>query len=411
MTGSRAWLRTDDGVRLAARWWRPHPVPGRDGRRAPGREAVVVVHGFCGSKDSPAVELVALHQAAAGRRVLTFDLRGHGGSDGATTMGLREWLDVDAAVRAARVDADVVVVVGASMGGVACIDHLSGWGPAALPPSSGPVDGVVAHETRRDPGRCPDGRARRREAAGERSCGRGGGPAGDRRCGDGTAVDGRGQGGSGGDSRAGSPSAVDGRGGSGTDGRAGSASAGDGGGGSGTDGRAGCGGGEDGRAGGGSGGDGRSGPALGGPGGPVRADGGVLVCTPAHWQVPRSARGVLALALTRTVPGRAVAARRMGTRVAPRAGRRPAPVEHMGAVTAPVAVLHGLADRFVSPDAARALYAAAGQARLLELIPGMGHGFSPAAVAPVGAAVDWVMAEVASRHGGGVGSGVEAAPR
>lgn len=393
MSGARTWLRTDDGVRLAARWWRPHPVPGSDGRRAPGREAVVVVHGFCGSKDAPAVELVALHQAAVGRRVLTFDLRGHGGSDGATTMGLREWLDVDAAVRAARADADVVVVVGASMGGVACIDHLSGWRPAALPPSSGPVGGVVAHEARRDGGRCPDGRARRGGAAGERSCGRGGGPAGDRRCGDGSTVDGRGQGGSGRDSRAESGS----DGGS----RAGSASAGDGRGGSG----------RDGHAGGGSGGDGRSGPAAGGPGRAGRADGGVLVCTPAHWQVPRSARGVLALALTRTVPGRAVAARRMGTRVAPRAGRRPAPVEHMAAVATPVAVLHGLADRFVSPDAARALYAAAGQARMLELIPGMGHGFSPAAVAPVGVAVDWVIAEVVSRQGGGVGGGVEAAPR
>lgn len=264
-------LTTADGVRLAARWWQPRGVP------ATG-EAVVVVHGFCGRKDGPEVEMIAVRQVAAGRRVLTFDLRGHGSSDGATTLGFRERLDVDAAVRAARTDADVVVVVGASMGGVASIDHLAegAAAPADVPAVGGRV-GEPAH---------------------------------------GAAVR-------------------------------------------------------------------------------WQADGAVVVGTPARWQVPRSTRGVMAVALTQTTVGRAVAARRLGTRVAARSGRGAPPVERIAAVTRPVAVVHGLADRFVSAAAARLLFDAAREPRLLDLVPGMGHGFSPAAVEPVAAAVGWIVDEVA----------------
>ena len=251
---SAVTLTTADGVRLAARWCGP---------ATPAGEAVVVVHGFCGSKDRPEVELLALRLAAGGRPTLTFDLRGHGGSQGTSTLGLLERLDVDAAVAAARADADIVVVVGASMGGVATIDHLA----------------TVSED---------------------------------------------------------GPSA-------------------------------------------------RSG-----------ADGGVVVATPARWQVPRSARGVLAVALTQTRPGRAVTSRRMGTRVAVRPRRGAPPTERMAAVRQPVAVIHGLADRFVAPGAARELFAAVDDPRLLALVPGMGHGFCAAALDPVDASVAWVVGRVAA---------------
>jgi pimeloyl-ACP methyl ester carboxylesterase len=246
-------LTTDDGVRLAARWWRPH---GDDGRGE--AVAVVVVHGFCASQHAPAVELVALRQAAVGRRVLTVDLRGHGRSGGVTTLGHLERLDVDAAVQAARADHDRVVVVGSSMGGVATIDHLA----------AGPGAGV--------------------------------------------------------------------------------------------------------------------------------ADGGVVVGTPARWRIPRSAGGLLAVALTQTRPGRAVAARRMGTRVATAPGRGAPPVERIAAVSSPVAVVHGLSDRFVSADSARALFAATPEPRRIDLVPGMGHGFCAAALDAVDAAVGWVVDEAAA---------------
>ncbi|HEX6418931.1 MAG TPA: alpha/beta fold hydrolase [Acidimicrobiales bacterium] len=272
-------LHTADGVRLAARWWQP-PVPPATG------EAVVVVHGFCGGKDQPDVESIATHLAGGGRRVLTFDLRGHGGSEGATTLGLDERLDVDAAVRTARADADLVVVVGASMGGIASIAHLS--------------DGLVAAAA----------------VDGDGHCGRDDVPAA---------------------------------------------------------------------------------PAAGGDG--ARADGAVVVGTPALWRVPRSPRGVMAVALTQTRVGRAVTARRLGTRVAVSRGRGASPVERIAAVTCPVAVVHGLADRFVSATAARLLFEAAPEPRRLDLVPGMGHGFTAGAEEPVSAAVGWVAGEVARRRG------------
>jgi pimeloyl-ACP methyl ester carboxylesterase len=249
-----AELTTADGVRLSARWWHPSDAVGERG------EAVVVVHGFCGRKDEPAVELVAGAQAAAGRQVLTFDLRGHGASGGETTMGRREALDVDAAVAAVRAVADVVVVVGSSMGGVACIEHLTTVGRLRAP---------------------------------------------------------------------------------------------------------------------------------------WRADAAVLVATPARWSVPRTARGVLAMALTQTRAGRAVAARRMGTRIAVRQGRGPEPAVRLADVTRPVAVVHGLADRFIGPAAARDLYAALRGPRLLDLVAGMGHGLSDRAAAPIDAAVAWALTSLA----------------
>jgi uncharacterized protein len=261
---SESTLVTSDGVRLAARWWRPSGEPDRG-------EAVVVVHGFCSTKNAPAVELIALRQSALGRSVLTFDLRGHGESAGATSLGRYEGLDVDAAVAAARLECDRVVVVGSSMGGVATIEHLAG----------------------------ADGPDRARAAA----------------------------------------------------------------------------------------------PALRGVTDGLRADGAVIVATPARWQVPRSTRGVLAVLMTQTRAGRAVTARRMGTRVAVRPGRGREPVARVGMITRPVAVLHGLADRFVAPGAARALYDALTAPRLLDLVPGMGHGFGPAAAEPIDDAVGWVIEE------------------
>ena len=270
---SPAALTTADGVRLAARWWHPASA---------GGEAVVVVHGFCGSKEMPDVELVALRLAAAGHRVLTFDLRGHGRSEGRTTLGFLERLDVDAAVRAARADHDMVVVVGASMGGVATIDHLA----SAHGADRADVAAVVGVDGDRGRDRAVDG-------------------VGDR-----------------------------------------------------------------------------------------VADGGVVVGTPARWQVPRSVRGVLAVALTQTRPGRSLTARRMGTRVAVRPRRGLPPMERMAAVSRPVAVVHGLDDRFVTPLAAHELFGAVAEPRLLDVVPGMGHGFCAAAADPVEAAVGWVVRQV-----------------
>ncbi len=253
----------------------------------------MIVHGFCSTKDAPAVELIALRQSAAGRPVLTFDLRGHGQSEGLTTLGQHEGLDVDAAVAALRLDCDRVVVVGSSMGGVATIEHLAGT-EVPTEPARHAADVAAARDARDD----HVSRADRTHRS----------------------------------------SGVDVAG---------------------------------------------------------RADGAVIVATPARWHVPRSSRGVLALAMTQTRAGRAVTARRMGTRIAVRPGRGLEPVRRVVDITRPVAVLHGLADRFVAPAAAHALHGALGGPRLLDLVPDMGHGFCPAAAEPVDDAVAWVVDQVA----------------
>jgi pimeloyl-ACP methyl ester carboxylesterase len=123
---------------------------------------------------------------------------------------------------------------------------------------------------------------------------------------------------------------------------------------------------------------------------PTVARGAVVVATPARWQIPRTARGAAAAVITQTGAGRAVAARRFQTRLAVRPRRGAPPVERIRAVAQPVAVIHGLADRFLPSTAATALFSAAPEPRRLDLVPGMGHGFCAAALDPIEAAVAWV---------------------
>jgi len=120
-----ATLHTVDGVRLAA-----SHLPGAD------RDLVVVLaHGFSGSHRGPWQSAVARGLwAHAG--VVAFDFRGHGASGGRSTLGDREVLDVDAAVRWARdLGYERVVTCGWSMGGSSVLRH------AAL---HGGVDAVIS---------------------------------------------------------------------------------------------------------------------------------------------------------------------------------------------------------------------------------------------------------------------------
>jgi pimeloyl-ACP methyl ester carboxylesterase len=105
-------LRTLDGERLAATL-----LPG------PGSTCVVLAHGFSGS--IPKVRWIA-ERLTSYASVLAYDARGHGRSTGATTLGDREVLDVDAAVRAAReLGYERVVTCGWSMGGATVIRHAA----------------------------------------------------------------------------------------------------------------------------------------------------------------------------------------------------------------------------------------------------------------------------------------------
>ena len=115
---NRLELATEDGERLAALHL---PGPAEPDRPL----AVVVAHGFTGSLDKPPVRAVidALAQHAG---VVAFDFRGHGRSSGHSTLGDKEVLDLDAAVRHAReLGYTDVVTCGWSMGGSVVLRHAA----------------------------------------------------------------------------------------------------------------------------------------------------------------------------------------------------------------------------------------------------------------------------------------------
>ena len=124
-------LVAPDGVRLAAMH-----LP-REGAGT----AVVLVHGFSGAHDQERVADVAylLGEQAA---VVAVTQRGHGDSQGMTTLGHREPLDVEAAAAWARGEGyERVVTVGFSMGAAVVLRHA-----ALLPRADGHAgaDAVVA---------------------------------------------------------------------------------------------------------------------------------------------------------------------------------------------------------------------------------------------------------------------------
>jgi alpha-beta hydrolase superfamily lysophospholipase len=125
------WTSTRDGVRLAVGRW--HPAADRG-------TAVVVVHGFGATKESPTVAMVAETLAADGHQVLSYTARGHGQSEGSCTLGDLEHLDVEAATELARQSADRVVLVGASMGAIAVLRHASHRAPDGVVTVSSPAD-------------------------------------------------------------------------------------------------------------------------------------------------------------------------------------------------------------------------------------------------------------------------------
>jgi pimeloyl-ACP methyl ester carboxylesterase len=107
---------TSDGVELSTRTW---SVDGH------ARGIVVLVHGFAASKDDHNVVALADDLASRGLLVMSYDARGHGESGGMCTLGDLEAHDVEAAVAWARLRDPRVVLVGASMGGIAVLRHAA----------------------------------------------------------------------------------------------------------------------------------------------------------------------------------------------------------------------------------------------------------------------------------------------
>lgn len=121
MTPTIVHMRTADGLRLVGDL--------HEAESDASSQAFVVVHGFTGAGNSPKITPLLPSFTRSGA-VLALDMRGHGRSEGATTMGMDEVLDVDAAVRALRERGySTITTVGFSLGGAVVTRH------AALAPS------------------------------------------------------------------------------------------------------------------------------------------------------------------------------------------------------------------------------------------------------------------------------------
>lgn len=121
--GQQLSLRAADGVRLAAvRLEGPPDAPA----------TVVLVHGFVNWSRTPRIHQFA-QRLAQRVHVVVPDLRGHGRSSGLGTMGIKEPMDVEAAVEAAKAaHPDLpVVTMGTSLGGAAALLHAGTMGGVA----------------------------------------------------------------------------------------------------------------------------------------------------------------------------------------------------------------------------------------------------------------------------------------
>jgi uncharacterized protein len=237
----KAQFTTTDDVVLTGRSWLRTDAP---------RAAVVLVHGFSSSTDDPNIRALAEALHDYGVDVVCYDARGHGTSEGHSTLGDLERYDVAAAVEAARDRSDRVVLVGASMGAIAALRYAAA------------NDGIA---------------------------------------------------------------------------------------------------------------------------------GVVSVSCPSRWLLPRNVHGVFAAGLTRTRIGRAVASRWMRVQIAPRWTNPAPPVELVPRIRAPIAFVHGAADRFIPASAAEELFALAHEPRRLQVVPAMGHAFEPQSVPAVRDSVDWTL--------------------
>jgi pimeloyl-ACP methyl ester carboxylesterase len=115
-----AWLVTDDGVRISVAHWLPAAPASDDSVLS---TVFVLGHGFTGSWESPGLRRAAWWFSQHGG-VVALSWRGHGRSGGRSTVGNREVLDLDQAVRWARhLGYERVVTVGFSMGGSVVVRH------------------------------------------------------------------------------------------------------------------------------------------------------------------------------------------------------------------------------------------------------------------------------------------------
>lgn len=87
------------------------------------RATIVLVHGLAATKDHPHVKALAARLRTRDLDVLSYDSRGHGESGGLCTLGDLERFDVAAAAEWTSQRGGPIVLVGASMGGIAVLRY------------------------------------------------------------------------------------------------------------------------------------------------------------------------------------------------------------------------------------------------------------------------------------------------
>lgn len=123
-------LCTEDGIFLSADYY----------TRVSDGPSYLLGHGFTGSTDNPRYRSVAEHLHGRDASVLALNFRGHGGSDGLSTVGVAEVADLAAGLGwlRERRPGVPVITLGFSMGASIAIRHAGLAGPACSP------DAVVA---------------------------------------------------------------------------------------------------------------------------------------------------------------------------------------------------------------------------------------------------------------------------
>ena len=125
--------------------------------------------------------------------------------------------------------------------------------------------------------------------------------------------------------------------------------------------------------------------------GPLLTSGAVLVSAPARWRMKVSPVGILTAALTRTRPGRYIAARRLRVRVARRWHVGEPPEATVRRIGLPLAIVHGTGDRLLAVVHGRQLHASAAGPSRLDVVEGMGHGIDELCRKAALDSVNWIL--------------------
>jgi alpha-beta hydrolase superfamily lysophospholipase len=119
----------------------------------------------------------------------------------------------------------------------------------------------------------------------------------------------------------------------------------------------------------------------------------VVVSSPADWRIPFRLRALLTVALARTKPGRAVAARRTHVRIHPtwNPTEPPRSVASKVVSTVPLAIVHGRRDRLIPFNFSLTVSLAELSDAHSVVVPGMGHAFDPVGHEAICQALGWTL--------------------